>query len=74
MKEYKIQENVIEIAMHESTESIGIDYDVYLNGRFVDGGIIENARSIPDVLDCVSRVMSNHSRYQMSDKQIEVKK
>ena len=73
MKENMTQENVIEIAMHESTESSGIDFDVYLNGKFIDGGIIVDAKTIPEVLDFVGGMMKNQSRYQMRDKPMEKK-
>ena len=74
MKEYETQENVIEIVMNESTQSSGIDFDVYLNNKFIDGGIIVDAKTIPDVLNFVGGMMKNQSRYQMRDKAMEVKK
>jgi len=74
MKEYEVQENVIEIAMHEKTDSSGIDFDVYLNGKFIDGGILVNAKTIPDVLEFVGGMMKNQSRYQMRNKPMEIKK
>ena len=74
MKEYETQENVIEIVMNESTQSSGIDFDVYLNNKFIDGGIIVDAKTIPDVLNFVGGMMKNKSRYQMRDKPMEVKK
>ena len=60
--------------MNESTQSSGIDFDVYLNNKFIDGGIIVDAKTIPDVLNFVGGMMKNQSRYQMRDKPMEVKK
>ena len=74
MEEDMTQENVIEIRMPESTESGGVDFDVYLNSTFIDGGIIVDVKTIPEVLDFVGAMMKNESRYQMRDKPMEIKK
>jgi hypothetical protein len=74
MKEYMSEETIIEIVMRESTQSSGTDFDVYLDGKFIDGGIIVDVKNIPDVLNFVSGMMKNQSRYQMRDKPIEAKK
>ncbi len=68
------EETIIEIVMRESTQSSGTDFDVYLDGKFIDGGIIVDVKNIPDVLNFVSGMMKNQSRYQMRDKPIEAKK
>ena len=67
-------ETVIEIVMRDSTQSSGTDFDVYLDGKFIDGGIIVDVKNIPDVLNFVSGMMKNQSRYQMRDKPMEIKK
>lgn len=74
MKEYMNDETVIEIVMRDSTQSSGTDFDVYLDGKFIDGGIIVDVKNIPDVLNFVSGMMKNQSRYQMRDKPMEIKK
>jgi len=74
MKEYINDETLIEIVIRESTQTSGKDFDVYLDGKFIDGGIIVDVKNIPDVLNFVSGMMKNQSRYQMRDKPIEAKK
>lgn len=73
MKEYINDETLIEIVMRDSTQSGGTDFDVFLNGRFIDGGIIVDVKNIPDVLNFVGSMMKNQSRYQMRDKPMENK-
>ena len=59
MKEYIDDETVIETVIRENTKSSDTQrFDVYLDGKFIDGGIITDTKNIPDVLGFVSRFMN----------------
>ncbi|BAQ87559.1 hypothetical protein [uncultured Mediterranean phage uvMED] len=59
MKEYIDDETIIEIVIRENTKSSDTQrFDVYLDGKFIDGGIMTDTKNIPDVLGFVSRFMN----------------